>query len=98
MASLLTMKSEERSAFHFSCLRVNVLHQMNHNTNYLLYCKYIVEATTRNRYYFTDSAPYSDSSSTIPRSRLGDTIWEGVSPELSRASTSAPRSSNSRMA
>ena len=63
---------------------------------YLSYCKPIVETTSK--YYFADSAPYSDSSSTISRKRFCDPNWEGVSPYLLRALTSAPCSSNNRTA
>ena len=50
------------------------------------------------RYYVTDSAPYSDSSFTIPCSLNADPNWEGVRPDLSGALTSAPCSSNNRTA
>jgi hypothetical protein len=66
-----------------------------HSTKYYtippLYCKYIIEPTSR--YHFTDLAPYPESSSKIS-SRV--VYWEGVSPDSSRALTSALCSSNNR--
>ena len=56
-----------------------------------MYCKYIVDSTSI--YYFTDSAPYSESSFIISCRVVH---WEEVLPNSSRALTSAPCFSNNR--
>ena len=58
------------------------------------YRKYIIESS---RFYcFTHLSTYADSSSTISRCPFRDANLEGVLPDLVRALTSAPYSSNNR--